>query len=147
MSISELDNKWFDFTSQFVDKLNKHKENWDELSESEQELAALWKLEMDVHNGGFLQFFTNWGIVCYEHAIRCLKKIEAEKSYEIITSAYEVIDKYKDDERLITYQSLYDIILDEELDIIDELDEAYWGLPENIQELTFKKYGELEMKK
>ena len=56
---ADLDKKWFDFTSQFVDKLSNNENDWNALSEHEQELAALWKLEMDMYNGGFLQFFCN----------------------------------------------------------------------------------------
>lgn len=140
MSISDLDKKWFDFTVQYVQKLNHHKEDWTQLNEEEQELAALWRLEMDVHNGGFLQFFTNWGIDCYQNAIRCLEKIGAHTSLNIIVSSYNVIDKYKDDKRLKTYTDLYRILSEKEVEQIDRLDEQYWELPDNIQELIFTTY-------
>lgn len=140
MSISKLEKEWFDYTSQFVDKLNKQKGDWKKLNETEQELAALWKLEMDVHNGGFLQFFTNWGVECYENAVRCLKKIKAKNSLQIITSAYKIIEKYKDDKRLTSYQDLYEIISESDILKIDELNRKYWELPDDIVELTFKNY-------
>jgi len=147
VSISELEKEWFDFTSQFVEKLNEHNGDWKKLSESEQELAALWKLEIDIHNGGFLQFFTNWGIECYENAVRCLQKINAEKSLQIISSSYTIIDKYKDDKRLTSYQDLYHIISESEIKKIDELDHRYWELPDDIFELTFKKYDRTKYNK
>ena len=60
-SASTLDNKWFDFTSAYVEKLNAAGgSDWSILTPEEQELAALWKLEMDMYNGGFVQFFCNW---------------------------------------------------------------------------------------
>lgn len=144
MSISESEKKWFDFTSQFVDKLNKNNGDWRKLSESEQELAALWKLEMDMHNGGFLQFFTNWGVECYENAVRCLHKIKAEKPLRIITAAYKVIDKYKDDKRLGSYQDLFDIISETEVEKINQLDQEYWRVSDCVIELTFEFYKKLQ---
>ncbi len=140
MSISDLDQKWFDFTGQYVDKLNQNNGDWSQLTKEEQELAAIWRLEMDVHNGGFLQFFTNWGIDCYEHAIRCLKKIGAKKSLDIILSSFTVIDKYKEDKRLKAYSDLYKLISEDDHTQLDLLDNQYWELPDNIQELTFRVY-------
>lgn len=72
-----LDNKWFAFTMKFVDKLSENGNNCNALSEKEQELAALWKLEMDMHNGGFIQFFCNWGYKCYQ-------SLDTFRSYRVI---------------------------------------------------------------
>ncbi|WP_062059670.1 DMP19 family protein [Aquimarina longa] len=140
MSISKIEQEWFDYTIHFVEKLNENNQDWSKLNKDEQELAALWKLEMDVHNGGFLQFFTNWGWSCYENAIRCLKKIEANNSLRIIETAYAIIDKHKDDNRLKTLNDLYHILSNEEVDIIDKLDHEYWDVPDDIPKLTFKQY-------
>ena len=140
MSLSNAENEWFDFTSQFVTKLNDNDNDWKKLDDEEQELASLWKLEMDIHNGGFLQFFTNWGIECYDNAVRCLKKMGAVKCLAIIESSYEIIEKYKEDKRLTTYQDLYDLISEKEMKLIDNLDQQYWALPEDIIALTFKTY-------
>jgi len=60
--MENLDKKWFDFTIKFAEKLAQNGENWDVLSEKEQELAALWRLEADMYNGGFIQFFLQLGI-------------------------------------------------------------------------------------
>ncbi len=147
MNVSELEKEWFDFTIQFVEKLNEHNGDWAKLNESEQELAALWKLEMDINNGGFLQFFTNWGIECYESGIRCLKKIKATKSLQIVTSAYKIINKYKDDKRLTSYQDLYDLMSENDTKEMDILDNEYWELPDNIPELTFIQYDKIKYNK
>ncbi|WP_134686865.1 DMP19 family protein [Brevibacillus migulae] len=70
--MSKIDNGdiWFDFAAAFVQK--KNATGWNMLTSQEQEIAALWMLEADVYNGGFLQFFCNWG----EEA--CLKPVAIE---------------------------------------------------------------------
>jgi tetratricopeptide (TPR) repeat protein len=88
-SIAEdLEKKWFNFTGKFNKKLIENGGDWDALSEKEQELAALWKLEADMYNGGFIQFFCNWGYTCYMHAVRGLTRLKAEQPLGIIQEQY-----------------------------------------------------------
>lgn len=58
----DIDDVWFDYAVQFVTKLSNAKNDWDSLREEEREIAALWKWEADVYNGGFIQFFLQLGI-------------------------------------------------------------------------------------
>lgn len=143
--LTDLDKKWFDFTSAYVTKLNQSGgHDWDSLSEEEQELAALWKLEMDMYNGGFIQFFCNWGYDCYTYAVRCLTKLEAKECLDIITQQYGIIERLEDDERL---EALWDIpkyLTEEEAKALDELDHRYWDNTDSIQEKTFQVYGYLQ---
>ena len=105
-SIEDLDKKWNDFTIKFVEKLTKNKNNWDSLSEKEQELAALWKLEADMYNGGFIQFFCNWGYKCFQHAIRGLTRLKAEQCLNIVQQQYKIIERLENDKRI---KELWDI--------------------------------------
>ena len=142
-SIENLDKKWFDFTIKFVDKLTKNKNNWDSLSEKEQELAALWKLEADMYNGGFIQFFCNWGYECFQHAIRCLTQLKAEECLNIVQQQYKIIERLENDKRI---KELWDIpkylTEEEKTKISDELNVKYWNNSDNIIEKTFKVYKE-----
>lgn len=45
-----LDSKWFDSTIKYVEKLTANGGDWSNLSEHEQQLASLWKLEADMYN-------------------------------------------------------------------------------------------------
>jgi len=139
----DLDKKWFDFTIQFVNKLSENNDDWDALSEQEQELAALWKLEADMYNGGFIQFFCNWGYTCYLHAIRSLTRLEAKQALSIIQQQYQIIQRLENDERL---KELWDIpkylTKEERSKISNELDVEYWDNKDNIVENTFRVYAD-----
>ena len=83
---------WLELLDAAVDKLLAENSNWSSLTTRDQELAALWKLEVDMNNGGFVQFFCNWGIDCYNISVTALKKINANKMLEIIESEFAIID-------------------------------------------------------
>ncbi|WP_313640159.1 DUF4375 domain-containing protein [Paenibacillus sp.] len=55
MSKTDICDIWFDYAEAFVQK--KNASDWNTLTPQEQEIAALWLLEADVYNGGFVQFF------------------------------------------------------------------------------------------
>ncbi|MEF2248413.1 DMP19 family protein [Paenibacillus sp. IITD108] len=59
MSKSDIHDIWFDYAAAFVQQ--KNASDWNTLATHEQEIAALWLLEADVYNGGFVQFFLQWG--------------------------------------------------------------------------------------
>ena len=63
-------------------------------TEWERELAALWRLEADVNNGGYLQFLSNWGRESYVYASQALKKIGAHKLAEIIDACQALVDEH-----------------------------------------------------
>jgi len=137
----DLDKKWFDFTIKFAKKLSENGGDWDTLSEQEQELAALWKLEADMHNGGFIQFFCNWGHNCYLHAIRSLTRLKAEQALNIIQQQYQIIQRLENDNRLKELWDIPKYLTEEELARInDELDVQYWNNTDNIVEKTFQVY-------
>ncbi len=141
--LTDLDKQWFDFTSTYVTKLTEAKSDWSALPEKEQELAALWKLEMDMYNGGFIQFFCNWGYECYTHAIRSLTRLQAKQCLAVVTQQFQIIQRLEDDSRL---QALWDIpkyLTDEENDRMNALDHEYWDNTDAIVETTFNVYSDM----
>lgn len=142
--VADLDKKWFDFTAQFVKKLSDNENDWNALSEQEQELAALWKLEMDMYNGGFLQFFCNWGTACFGHAVRALMRLKATESLAIIQKQYEIIEHLENNKEI---QKLWDIpnylTEAEQHEISEVLDVRYWDNKDQIIEKTFAVYVDL----
>ena len=44
----------------------------DALSDEDQQLVALWRMEADINNGGFMQLLCNWGDPTCQLALRAL---------------------------------------------------------------------------
>jgi Domain of unknown function (DUF4375) len=60
----------------------------------QRELAALWRLEADVNNGGYLQFLGNWDRTAYVYASESLKKIGANRMADIIDRCQALVDEH-----------------------------------------------------
>lgn len=128
-----------------MDKLfDVEKGKIENLTQDEQEIVRIWRLEADMYNGGFIQFFCNWGAENFLETQKVLKKINAIKDLEIITECELIISKCKDDERI---KVLWDIpivlkeyITEEEDKRLDELDKLYWTNPDDIQKLAYDFY-------
>ena len=77
---------WDDYSIKFNGKLIYECENdWKKLDTDEQEIAALWKLVVDINNGGFMQFFCNWGYECYWYAMRGIQRIGCNSLLQLPT--------------------------------------------------------------
>lgn len=146
--MEEYSELWNDFAYEYNDKLERVCEgDWEKLNESEQEIAALWKLTADVFNDGFLEFFVNWGYDCYTYAMRGIKRVGCGELYNLLDNAYKnVLDKFRDDKRITTSCGDYEDILqhisesDEEIleDVFDKFDEQYG---EELCEAAYKFYS------
>ena len=101
--------------------------DWSKLDEDEQEIAALWKLLVDMYNGGFIQFFCNWGFAGYWYAMRGLQRIEAVSLLNLLHNTYQsVLDKFKDDPRLKAYWDIPVYMTDEDEKILKETDDLFY---------------------
>lgn len=101
--------------------------DWNKLDETEQEIAALWKLVVDVYNGGFVQFFCNWGYDCYQYAMRGIRRIGDNELFELFNSTYvNVFDKFQDDKRLTKYWDIPQYFTEEDENILDDTDNEFW---------------------
>jgi hypothetical protein len=86
---------WYDATEQYHVRTFGHECRLTSLPEEwQRELAALWRLEADVNNGAYLQFFVNWGRESYVYASEALKKIGAHKMAEIVDLCQALIDEH-----------------------------------------------------
>ena len=127
-------DQWFEYAVKAVDKLSSHEGDLSKLSTQEAEMAALWKLEVDVHNGGFIQFFCNWGIDCYRFAREALTRIEAEELLKIVEMQFAVVDAVYQREKgnLKSYWDIPTKMTQEEIEKMDGLDGEFWERPDDI---------------
>lgn len=118
---------WFEYSVEFNSKLIALGEDWDKLDTDEQEIAALWKMFVDINDGGFIEFFCNWGYQCFSYAMRGLKRIGEESLYNLLSDAYyDVIDKFKDDDRITEYWDILSYITEKDEQLLEDVDTQFW---------------------
>lgn len=119
---------WDEYSIEFCKKLEYQcGGDWNKLDEDEQEIAALWKLVVDIYNGGFVQFFCNWGFDCYWYAMRGIQRIGDKNLLERLNSTYKnVFDKFRDDKRLTKYWDIPQYLTEEDEKILRDTDTEFW---------------------
>lgn len=142
----DINDVWYEYALTFVGKKNETPQGWAALTTNEQEIAALWLLEVDVFNGGFVQFFCNWGEEAYLYALRALHTIGATQVLDIIKSAYGCIEHLEEDERLTGLWDIPKFLTSEEEHQLDALDQQFWNNEDQIAENAYAYYhGKLNM--
>jgi hypothetical protein len=138
--MEEFYEEWDKLTEPALDKLISNHSKWSALTEREQELAALWKLEMDMYNGGFMQFFCNWGNEAYLLALRALTTIQATEAARIVQECHQVLGRLENDERIKKLWDIPEYLTKKELRALDALDNAYWEDPDEVMKRTCAYY-------
>ena len=134
---------WDDYSVQFNKTLEfDYNGDWDQLDQEEREIAGLWKLLVDVYNGGFEQFFCNWGYGGYWYAMCGLQKVGDQALLERLHNTYQqVFDKFKDDSRLKAYWDIPQYFTEEDNDILEKTNQYFWdGAGENFARLAYEYY-------
>ncbi|GAB2959965.1 hypothetical protein GCM10027048_29260 [Hymenobacter coalescens] len=139
-STQDIDQLWDELTTPCLRKLSQHQGQWEALSPDEQNLAALWKLEADMYNGGFVQFFCNWGYECYGYATRGLAHIGAQQGLALVKQAYQVIEHLGEDERLSELWDIPRFLTAAEAAQLNELDRRYWEDADQVAAKTVAAY-------
>lgn len=119
---------WDEYAIQFCKTLEYTMHgDWAKLDDDEQEIAALWKLLVDMYNGGFMQFFCNWGYTGYWYAMRGLQRIEAYSLFQLLHQTYtDVFDKFKEDSRLEAYWDIPEYLTEEDEAYLDQTDQLFY---------------------
>lgn len=112
-----------------------------ELSPTDRELVALFRLEADVNNGGFLQFFCNWGEETCGLAMQALEHIGARAMLAIVQHMHAILDRLEDDPRIVQLTDLYAAMTDAEHQEMGDLDRAFWAYPDDIGRLGVLRFG------
>lgn len=115
------------YAIEFCRKLeNNAHGDWDKLNEIEQEIAAHWKLLVDMYNGGFLQFFCNWGFAGYWYAMRGLQRIGDTTLLGQLHNTYQaVLEKFQQDQRIKSYWDIPKYLSSEDEAILQETDRLF----------------------
>ena len=113
----------------------------DALPLREQQISALWRLEADVNNGGFLQFFCNWGEATCRTAIAALAEIGALKMHFLVKRMRAVLDRLEGSPQIQGLMDLYQHLTPAEHDALEALDEAFWAYPDRLSKLGVLHHG------
>ena len=142
--MADYGNLWDDYSIEFNSKLIDSGGDWSRLDEDEQEIAALWKLYVDINNGGFIQFFCNWGFQCLCYAMRKLKRIEDTSLYDLLDDTYcNVLDKFKNDTRLTAYWDIPEYLTDEDTERLDAADTQFYETEcEHFTKMAYEYYSQ-----
>lgn len=142
--MADYGNLWDDYSIVFNSKLVDSGGDWSRLDEDEQEIAALWKLYVDINNGGFIQFFCNWGFQCLCYAMRELKRIEDTSLYDLLDDTYcNVLDKFKNDTRLTAYWDIPEYLTDEDMERLDAADTQFYETEcEHFTKMAYEYYSQ-----
>jgi len=120
-----------------------HRAGWDldAVPQVERELVALWRMEADINNGGFMQFLCNWGEPSVLLAIDALGLIGAPRTQECVRGMYEVIRHYGETEEMVALNDLYGMMSEAEHDRMQALEEAFWDYPERLDRAVVLYYA------
>lgn len=136
---------WDDCSIQFNETLQSDFcGDWSQLDQEEREIAGLWKLLADGYNGGFEQFFCNWGYPGYRYAMCGLQKIGDTALLERLHNTYQqVFEKFKTDPRLKAYWDIPQYFTEKDEAILEETDRYFWdGAGEHFAKLAYEYYHE-----
>lgn len=134
---------WDDYSRKFNETLESvFHGDWDQLDQEEREIAALWKMLVDVYNGGFEQFFCNWGYSGYWYAMCGLKKIGDNALLEQFHKTYmQVFDKFKEDSRIKSYWDIPQFFTEEDENILDGTNNYFWDeAGTNFAKMAYEYY-------
>jgi hypothetical protein len=151
---------WYEITDRFHAESLKNDGDLAVLPEEwQRELAALWRLEADVNNGGYLQFLQNWGLQTYDHALAGLRKIGANKMASVVEECQRLVAQYTD-ASLPEYERFRNLmpnpilnrdgtvttpppspIPDNILQMIDDLSYHFMDYPDDIATLGIEHYA------
>ncbi len=113
----------------------------DALSETDRELVALWRMEADINNGGFMQFLCNWGDETCQLALQALRKIGAVHMLDVLSRMRGLIDRFEASPEVVQLNDIYGAMTEEEQERMEELDHAFWEYPDPLARLGLRWYG------
>ncbi|WP_313441376.1 DUF4375 domain-containing protein [Stenotrophomonas sp.] len=113
----------------------------DALSDEDQQLVALWRMEADINNGGFMQFLCNWGDPTCQLALRALQAMGAVQTHAILAGMRGLLDRLEDDPAVATLPDVFDAMTEQELQALDDLDDAYYACTERLARPGLTHFG------
>jgi len=113
----------------------------DALSDDDQQLVALWRMEADINNGGFMQFLCNWGDPTCQLALQGLRAMGADQTHAALAGMRGLLDRFEDDPAVTELSDLYAAMTPAEQDALEQFEDAYYARPEDLARLGVLHFG------
>ena len=131
----DLENQWHEAFYLYGYEFDKSRPyQYKTIDERTQLIGSLMKLEMDMYNGGFIQFFCNWGYEAYLLAVRGLEEIKAITAKSLLIESFSIIDKYDGDGRIQELWDIPSVLSADEIERLGKIDMEYSKDEANIRE-------------
>ena len=111
------------------------------LSDEDQQLVALWRMEADINNGGFMQFLCNWGDPTCQLALRALEAMGAVQTHALLAGMRGLLDRLENDPAIKELTDLYDAMSEDERQALEAFEDAYFERPEDLARFGLKHFG------
>lgn len=121
--------------------LAAHEWNADLLSPRSRSLVALWRLVADGYNGGLLQFLGNWGTAEIQHALDALDSIDAASTQAVLKEFWELVGPIARSDEVSTIDDVHRALAGESSSRLDDIDERFWEVAEELTRLVPVAYG------
>ena len=117
---------------------------WDvnAITPRDRELVALWRMEADINNGGFMQFLCNWGEENLCTALAALKAIGAPATLQLLEAMYTVVEPYGQTDEVVSLGELPGLLTEAENNRLQELNRAFGHYPDPLPRLVAQHYGD-----
>lgn len=133
ITVAAADLAWEQTSEAALARLAQADWKLDALPARLQQIVALWRLEADGYNGGFLQFFCNWGEANCVIALQALQAIGAEATHAVVSEQRAMLDRLEGHPELKSYGDIPRLLSEaERARIGDELDSAFWEAAEEL---------------
>jgi hypothetical protein len=106
--------------------------------EEQKVFSAIWRLESEINNGGFLQYFENDGGETAGFAVTALRRIGANRCAAIVERALNALGEGSLPLDGQGWELLIAGISDEQGEILDRLDAEFFKYPDDLTELLFQ---------
>ncbi len=132
---------WDDRYEAALARLQTHAWKLDALSDKDQQLVALWRMEADINNGGFMQFLCNWGDPTCQLALRALQAMGATQTHAILAGMRGLLDRLEDDPAIKELTDLYGAMSEDEQQALEAFEDDYYARPEDFARLGLLHFG------
>jgi hypothetical protein len=106
-------------------------------SEPQKVFSAIWALESQVNNGGFLQYFISSDYDTAEFAPEALRRIGADSCSAIVSRALRSLTPGALPASREGCESLVEALSEDASDQFDALDSEFFAYPDNLTELLY----------